>query len=67
MACANPAQLTFAVGRLAGKVVFLTGASSGIGGTAARRFAAAGALVAAPPRWTTSPVPTTWRELPCTA
>lgn len=50
MTYANPAPLTFAAGRLAGRVVFVTGASSGIGAAAARRFAAEGALVAAAAR-----------------
>ena len=50
MAYASPDPLTFSAGRLAGQVVFVTGASSGIGAAAARRFAAEGALVAAAAR-----------------
>jgi A-factor type gamma-butyrolactone 1'-reductase (1S-forming) len=50
MSYARPAPLTFAAGRLTGKVVFVTGASSGIGAAAVRRFAAEGALVAAAAR-----------------
>jgi A-factor type gamma-butyrolactone 1'-reductase (1S-forming) len=50
MTYANPAPLTFSAGRLAGQAVFITGASSGIGAAAARRFAAEGALVAAAAR-----------------
>ena len=46
MTYAHPAPLTFSADRLAGKVVFVTGASSGIGAAAARRFAAEGARVA---------------------
>jgi NAD(P)-dependent dehydrogenase (short-subunit alcohol dehydrogenase family) len=52
MTYASPAPLTFSANRLAGKVVFVTGASSGIGAAAARRFAAEGALVAAAARRT---------------
>jgi NAD(P)-dependent dehydrogenase (short-subunit alcohol dehydrogenase family) len=50
MTYASPAPLTFSADRLAGKVVFVTGASSGIGAAAVRRFAAEGALVAAAAR-----------------
>jgi NAD(P)-dependent dehydrogenase (short-subunit alcohol dehydrogenase family) len=50
MTYANPAPLTFSADRLAGKVVFVTGASSGIGAAAVRRFAAEGALVVAAAR-----------------
>ena len=50
MPYANPEPLTFSANRLAGKVVFVTGASSGIGAAAARWFAAEGALVAAAAR-----------------
>jgi NAD(P)-dependent dehydrogenase (short-subunit alcohol dehydrogenase family) len=46
MTYASPAPLTFAAERLAGKVIFVTGASSGIGAAAARRFAAESAIVA---------------------
>jgi NAD(P)-dependent dehydrogenase (short-subunit alcohol dehydrogenase family) len=52
MTYASPAPLTFSAGRLAGKIVFVTGASSGIGAAAARRFAAEGALIAAAARRT---------------
>lgn len=52
MTYASPAPLTFSADRLAGKVVFVTGASSGIGAAAVRRFAAEGALVAAAARRT---------------
>jgi NAD(P)-dependent dehydrogenase (short-subunit alcohol dehydrogenase family) len=44
---ASPDSLSFSTNRLAGKVVFVTGASSGIGAAAVRRFAAEGAIVAA--------------------
>ena len=50
MTYAHPAPLTFSANRLAGKVVFVTGASSGIGAAAVRRFAAEGAVVAAAAR-----------------
>ncbi len=50
MTYASPAPLSFAAGRLTGKVVFVTGASSGIGAAAVRRFAAEGAAVAAAAR-----------------
>lgn len=50
MSYASPPPLTFTAGRLAGKVILVTGASSGIGAAAARRFAAEGALVAAAAR-----------------
>jgi A-factor type gamma-butyrolactone 1'-reductase (1S-forming) len=50
MTYASPVPLTFSAGRLAGRVVFITGASSGIGAAAARRFAAEGALIAAAAR-----------------
>jgi NAD(P)-dependent dehydrogenase (short-subunit alcohol dehydrogenase family) len=50
MPYASPDPLTFCAGRLAGRVVFVTGASSGIGAAAVRRFAAEGALVAAAAR-----------------
>jgi NAD(P)-dependent dehydrogenase (short-subunit alcohol dehydrogenase family) len=47
---ANPAPLALRADRLADKVVFVTGASSGIGAAAVHRFAAEGALVAAASR-----------------
>lgn len=50
MAYANPVPLAFHGDRLAGKVVFITGASSGIGAAAARRFAKEGATVVAAAR-----------------
>jgi NAD(P)-dependent dehydrogenase (short-subunit alcohol dehydrogenase family) len=50
MSYASPEPLTFCADRLAGKVVFVTGASSGIGAAAVRRFAAEGAIVAAAAR-----------------
>ncbi|MEU2511527.1 SDR family NAD(P)-dependent oxidoreductase [Streptomyces syringium] len=46
----QPEPLTFTAGRLTGRVIFVTGASSGIGAAAVRRFAAEGALVAAAAR-----------------
>jgi NAD(P)-dependent dehydrogenase (short-subunit alcohol dehydrogenase family) len=46
----SPPPLTFGAQRLAGKVVFVTGASSGIGAAAVRRFAAEGASVVAAAR-----------------
>lgn len=42
----QPAPLTLTTSRLAGRAVFVTGASSGIGAAAARLFAAEGAAVA---------------------
>jgi NAD(P)-dependent dehydrogenase (short-subunit alcohol dehydrogenase family) len=50
MSYAHPAPLTFTADRLRDKVVFVTGASSGIGEAAVRRFAAEGARVAAAAR-----------------
>jgi NAD(P)-dependent dehydrogenase (short-subunit alcohol dehydrogenase family) len=47
MSYASPSPIAFVGDRLAGKVLFVTGASSGIGEAAVRRFAAEGALVAA--------------------
>lgn len=41
----NPAPITIEAQRLAGKTIFITGASSGIGAAAARRFVAEGADV----------------------
>ncbi|MFD7235512.1 SDR family NAD(P)-dependent oxidoreductase [Streptomyces syringium] len=46
----QPEPLAFTAGRLTGRVIFVTGASSGIGAAAVRRFAAEGALVAAAAR-----------------
>lgn len=46
----NPAPLSLVASRLAGKVVFVTGASSGIGRAAVERFAAEGAAVVAASR-----------------
>ena len=43
----NPEPLTTFANRLAGRVTFVTGASSGIGAAAVRLFAAEGALVVA--------------------
>lgn len=43
----NPPPLDFAANRLAGRVILVTGASSGIGAEAVRLFAAEGARVAA--------------------
>ena len=48
----HPEPLTFTSSRLAGRVILVTGASSGIGAAAVRRFAAEGALVAAAARRT---------------
>jgi NAD(P)-dependent dehydrogenase (short-subunit alcohol dehydrogenase family) len=48
----QPAPLTLTSSRLTGRVIFVTGASSGIGAAAARRFAAEGALIAAAARRT---------------
>jgi NAD(P)-dependent dehydrogenase (short-subunit alcohol dehydrogenase family) len=46
----NPPPLAFVADRLAGKVTFVTGASSGIGAAATKRFAAEGAQVVAAAR-----------------
>lgn len=46
MSYRQPPPLTFTCNRLADRVIFVTGASSGIGAAAARLFAAEGALVA---------------------
>jgi NAD(P)-dependent dehydrogenase (short-subunit alcohol dehydrogenase family) len=48
----QPEPLTLTSSRLAGRVILVTGASSGIGAAAVRRFAAEGALVAAAARRT---------------
>lgn len=46
---------------MTGKVVFITGASTGIGRAAANRFAAAGATVVGTSRWPWRyPVPPNW-------
>lgn len=50
MPYSNPAPLAFTGDRLRDKVVFVTGASSGIGAAAVRRFCEEGALVAAAAR-----------------
>lgn len=51
----HPPPLSFVASRLEGKVTFVTGASSGIGEAAVRRFAAEGASPGSsgPPPWTT--------------
>jgi NAD(P)-dependent dehydrogenase (short-subunit alcohol dehydrogenase family) len=46
----QPEPLTFVGNRLEGRVIFVTGASSGIGAAAVRRFAAEGAVVVAATR-----------------
>jgi NAD(P)-dependent dehydrogenase (short-subunit alcohol dehydrogenase family) len=46
----QPEPLSFVGNRLEGRVIFVTGASSGIGAAAVRRFAAEGAIVAAAAR-----------------
>ena len=46
----DPEPLTFVSSRLAGKVIFVTGASTGIGAAAVKRFAAEGASVVAASR-----------------
>jgi len=48
----HPEPLTLTSSRLTGRVILVTGASSGIGAAAVRRFAAEGALVAAAARRT---------------
>lgn len=48
----NPPPLSFVADRLAGRVILVTGASSGIGAAASKRFAAEGALVAVASRRT---------------
>ncbi|MGI8553695.1 MAG: SDR family NAD(P)-dependent oxidoreductase [Dehalococcoidia bacterium] len=50
MQYAHPPPLSFVGDRLAGRVTFVTGASSGIGAAAVRRFAAEGAVVVAAAR-----------------
>jgi NAD(P)-dependent dehydrogenase (short-subunit alcohol dehydrogenase family) len=50
MSYQSPPPLAFSAARLTGKVVFVTGASSGIGAAAVRRFAAEGATVVAAAR-----------------
>jgi A-factor type gamma-butyrolactone 1'-reductase (1S-forming) len=50
MSYASPSPLGFVGDRVGGKVLFVTGASSGIGAAAVRRFTAEGALVAAAAR-----------------
>jgi NAD(P)-dependent dehydrogenase (short-subunit alcohol dehydrogenase family) len=50
MSYLSPPPLAWSADRLAGKVVFVTGASSGIGAAAVRRFAAEGAVVVAAAR-----------------
>jgi A-factor type gamma-butyrolactone 1'-reductase (1S-forming) len=52
MAYQHPEPLTLTSSRLADRVILVTGASSGIGAAAVRRFAAEGALVAAASRRT---------------
>jgi NAD(P)-dependent dehydrogenase (short-subunit alcohol dehydrogenase family) len=50
MSYLSPPPLAWSAARLAGKVIFVTGASSGIGAAAVRRFAAEGAVVVAAAR-----------------
>ena len=50
MAYQQPEPLTLVSQRLLGRVILVTGASSGIGAAAVRRFAAEGAIVAAAAR-----------------
>jgi NAD(P)-dependent dehydrogenase (short-subunit alcohol dehydrogenase family) len=50
MSYANPPPLTLAAERLKGRVIFVTGASSGIGAAAVQRFAEEGATVIAAAR-----------------
>ena len=52
MSYQHPEPLTLTSSRLAGRVILVTGASSGIGAAAVRRFAAEGAVVAAAARRT---------------